>query len=131
MKIICSITVLLISAMYFTQNGKVENKGQETLEQTTPFTVQLDVLKCYIGAYVLHTDTMELVVEVILKEDRLLYIEKRGDRTFETELHPLSSNKFFFKENDAIIHFGTTVNCESPSFDITINGATYKCMRKV
>jgi len=131
MKITCSITALLISAMSFTQNEKVENKDQEALEQTTPFTVESDVLECYIGTYVLHTDTMELVVEIILKEDRLLYNEKRGGSTFEAELHSLSSNKFFFKENDAIINFVTSVNCESPSFDITINGATYKCMRKV
>ncbi len=85
--------------------------------------------KCYIGTYLLHTETLEIVVEIILKEDRLMYIEKRGGRTFEAELHPLSSTKFFFKENSAIVHFNNTINCETPSFDISIDGKTNKFIR--
>ena len=92
--------------------------------------LESDGLKCYVGTYLLHTDTFEIVVEIILKENRLMYFEKRGNRTFEAELHPLSSTKFFFKENNAIVHFNNTTNCDTPSFDISIDGETNKFIRK-
>ena len=128
-KVILLFVTIVIPHISFTQNGKAEHKVGEPMEQTIQIVVEPEVLKCYVGTYLLRTDTLEIDVEIKLNEDRLMYIEKRGNRTFEAELHPLSSTKFFFKENNAIVHFNNSINCETPSFDISIDGETNKFIR--
>lgn len=129
-KVILLFISFVIPLISFTQSGKIEYNDDELKKQTSRIVVDSEVLKCYVGTYLLHTDTFDMIAEITLKNNRVFYYEKRGDSTFEAELYPLSINRFIFKENNAIIHFNNTMDCRTPSFNIYINDKSYKCVRK-